>query len=62
MKTKNEKQKKKQRHKRVVWLNVYEDGTEEYVHPNKEEADASARDGRIACLKIVLDFVEGEGL
>lgn len=49
------------RHKRTVWLNVYPDA--EYPWPNKEMADKTIhRDGRIACIKVDLDFEEGDGL
>ena len=45
------------RHKRTVWLHVWNDGTvcateETYYVPT----------GRIACIKVELDFEEGEGL
>ena len=45
------------RHKRTVWLHVWNDGTvcatgETYYVPT----------GRIACIKVKLDFEEGEGL
>lgn len=45
------------RHKRTVWLHVWENGTvcateESYYVPT----------GRIACIKVELDFEEGEGL
>jgi hypothetical protein len=49
------------RHKRTVWLNVYDD------HPNvigwntKKDADEPASK-RLACIKVDLDFEEGEGL
>jgi hypothetical protein len=45
------------RHKRTVWLHVWNGGTvcateESYYVP----------EGRIACIKVELDFEEGEGL
>ena len=45
------------RHKRTVWLHVWKNGTvcateETYYVPT----------GRIACIKVELDFEEGEGL
>ena len=45
------------RHKRTVWRHVWENGTvcateESYYVPT----------GRIACIKVELDFEEGEGL
>lgn len=49
------------RHKRTVWVNVCEHvvmGTYE----NKWEADSCAWKDRIACIKVELDFEEGEGL
>ena len=39
--------------KRTVWLNVYE---------NYVEVDATATDNRIGCIKVDLDFAEGDGL
>jgi hypothetical protein len=46
-------------HKRTVWLNVYNEGGPT-AHPLKEQADRYS--GRIACIKVELDFEEGEGL
>lgn len=51
------------RHKRTMWLNVYEQSTS--IWDSKEHADARAERascGRIACIKVKLDFEEGEGL
>jgi hypothetical protein len=48
------------RHKRAVWLNVYNNGIREWR--TKEDADRYAGDTRIACIKVDLDFEEGEGL
>ena len=48
------------RHKRTVWLNVYNNGIREWR--TKEDADRYAGDTRIACIKVDLDFEEGEGL
>ena len=50
------------RHKRTVWLNVYE--TEiHFSYDTKEEADSSVRrPKRLACIKVELDFEEGDGL
>ena len=50
------------RHKRTVWLNVYE--TEiHFAYDTKEEADSSVRrPKRLACIKVELDFEEGDGL
>jgi hypothetical protein len=47
------------RHKRTVWLNVYNHKVT--VNFCKEIADRSG-DFRIACIKVELDFEEGEGL
>ena len=52
----------KPRIKRAVWLNVYDN---EVIHGGwrtKEEAQGYHEKNRIACLKIDLDFEEGEGL
>ena len=48
------------RHKRTVWLNVYDNDICEWR--TKEDADRYAGDIRIACIKVDLDFEEGEGL
>ena len=53
----------KPRIKRTVWLNVYEKSISNW--DNKEHADARANRAsfdRIACIKVELDFEEGEGL
>jgi hypothetical protein len=50
------------RHKRTVWVNVYEGDWDAYTASSKEDADENAADGRIACIKVELDFEEGEGL
>jgi hypothetical protein len=45
------------RHKRTVWVNVYPDEVFTHHHqrlPNRKD--------RIACVKVELDFEEGEGL
>ena len=48
------------RHKRVVWVNVY---NENYgAFSTKEGADAWKVLPRIACLRVELDFAEGDGL
>ena len=54
----------KPRHKRTVWLNVYQSNLVA-AHSTSELADGGAKytkDTRIACLKLELDFEEGEGL
>lgn len=50
------------RHKRTVWVNVYPDPIDDDAHPNRDLANHCADTGRIACLKLDLDFAEGEGL
>ena len=50
------------RHKRTVWMNVYGSGIVPEVWSSKENADRAAACGRIACIKVELDFEEGEGL
>ena len=48
------------RHKRTVWVNAYADDTNS-VYRTKERADGD-KHLRIACIKVDLDFEEGEGL
>ena len=48
------------RHKRTVWVNLYADNTNS-VYGTKERADGD-KHLRIACIKVDLDFEEGEGL
>lgn len=50
------------RQKRTVWVNVYESGIIPENCSSKERADLAAACGRIACIKVELDFEEGEGL
>ena len=50
------------RHQRTLWMNMYSDYTDVRGHKNEAAADQAARDDRIACIKIDLDFEEGEGL
>ena len=50
------------RHKRTVWLNVYLNGALPEACGSKEHADRNAGCNRTACIKIELDFEEGEGL
>lgn len=45
------------RHKRTVWVNVYPD--EVFTHHHQHVPN---RKDRIACIKVELDFEEGEGL
>jgi hypothetical protein len=49
------------RHKRTVWLNVYKDCPSVVGWNSKEAADGPAHT-RTACIKVELDFEEGEGL
>jgi|SanBayMetagenome_1026888.scaffolds.fasta_scaffold04503_6 hypothetical protein len=53
----------KPRIKREVWVNVYPDG--QIMHEQRKTADAFSVDNtdrRIACVKLVIDCEEGEGL
>jgi len=50
------------RHKRTVWLNIYGSGIVPEACSAKERADFYAGCNRIACIKVELDFEEGEGL
>ena len=50
------------RHKRTVWLNMYGSGVVPEACSSKERADLAAACGRIACIKVELDFAEGDGL
>ena len=52
----------KPRHKQTVWLNMYVGDNEPYCHQSREDADEAARSTRIACLRLDLNFEEGEGL
>ena len=50
------------RHKRTVWLNVYDDCISRGFE-TKDEADVKAvKNRRLACIKVELDFEEGDGL
>lgn len=51
----------KPRHKRTVWINVVDDLDYWHVYTSKENADKFSH-GRIACIKVALDFEEGEGI
>jgi hypothetical protein len=49
------------RHKRTVWVNVY--GPESQTsHHSREQADEERDPECLACIKVDLDFEEGEGL
>ena len=50
------------RHKRTLWVNMYGSGVVPEACRSKERADLAAACGRIACIKVDLDFEEGEGL
>jgi hypothetical protein len=47
---------------REVWVNVYPSQVTDVIHRNKATADAVAQQNRIACVKLVIDCEEGEGL
>ena len=50
------------RHQRTVWVNIYGSGIVPEACSAKERADFYAGCNRIACIKVELDFQEGEGL
>ena len=50
----------KPRIKRTIWLIIYEDCT--LSISSKEEADYYDDDNRLACIKVEIDYEEGEGL
>jgi hypothetical protein len=52
---------KPEKRKVDVWLNVYAKNPQ-CVHASRAEADASRGPGRIACLHIIQEYEEGEGL
>jgi hypothetical protein len=52
----------KPRIKRTVWLNVYSAHSMVEIYKTKERADECAGSNRIACIRVDLDFEEGEGL
>lgn len=54
----------KPRIQREVWVNVYRGSDAEFywVCSKKEDADNYAGDNRIACVKVIIDCEEGEGL
>jgi hypothetical protein len=47
---------------REVWVNVYPYAEGDCYHDTREEADIEASRHRIACVKLVIDCEEGEGL
>ena len=52
----------KPRIQREYWLNIYKDHEKGSNWKTKQEADRYAFNDRIACVKIVIDCEEGEGL
>lgn len=52
----------KPRHKLDVWVNMYRCYSSNRYYLTREKADRSACPDRIACVKVQLDFEEGEGL
>ena len=52
----------KPRIQREVWVNVYAEGARATAYYRKEYADRNAFKNRIACVKLVFDWDEGEGL
>jgi hypothetical protein len=52
----------KPRIKREVWLNIYRDDAVGELWFTKAEANRAAGISRIACVKIVIDCEEGDGL
>ena len=55
----------KPRHKKTFWFNFYDDRFDSFYY-DRTLADEAAKDypnrTRIACIKVELDFEEGEGL
>ena len=47
---------------REVWVNVYKTATMYGIYQDKFTADLNASNRRIACVKVVIDCEEGEGL
>lgn len=47
---------------REVWVNVYPGRVGQYTFDSKEAADAHESEKRIACVRLVIDCEEGEGL
>ncbi len=52
----------KPRIQREVWVNVYPDVAECLYYTTKQRADEGAVPNRIACVKVIIDCEEGEGL
>jgi hypothetical protein len=58
----------KPRIKKTVWVNIYDSG-DYFIWPRRSDADLAAEvtrvnEGvrRIACIKVEIDYEEGEGL
>jgi hypothetical protein len=47
---------------RDAWINVYGEDFGDLVHLTRESADFSAMPDRVACVKVVIDCREGDGL
>ena len=52
----------KPRIQREVWVNVYHNKVNDQCYINSQTADEQALPNRIACVKVVIDCDEGEGL
>lgn len=50
------------KHVRKVWLNMYPGYSGTVAHETKESADECAPPNRIACVRVTVEFEEGEGL
>jgi hypothetical protein len=50
------------RHKRTVWINTYGATVSGGLYSTRENADEAAVSRRTGCIKVELDFEEGEGL
>jgi hypothetical protein len=47
---------------RTGWVNVYDDGSNDFIHQSKKEADRNSASFRIACVEIKYSFKKGQGL
>lgn len=52
----------KPRIQREVWLNIYGNDTDWCVHNSRADADRHSAADRLACVKVTIDYEEGEGL
>jgi len=52
----------KPRIQREVWVNVHHNGVDDELWFTRRTADEQALTSRIACVKLVIDCEEGEGL